>query len=78
MAIEKIDMDLCNGCRVCVDACPVDVIRFDDGEKKPIIAYKDDCIWCFNCESVCPMDCIEIMPTKARHIPEPYKAGEQW
>ena len=72
MAIENIDLDLCNGCKVCVDACPVDVIRFDDGSQKPYIAYQGDCIWCFNCESYCPLDCITVMPSKSRRIPEPY------
>ena len=29
MSIERIDQDLCNGCRLCVDACPMDCIRLD-------------------------------------------------
>lgn len=29
MSIERIDPDLCNGCRLCIDACPMDVIRLD-------------------------------------------------
>ena len=29
MSIERIDPDLCNGCRLCIDTCPMDVFRLD-------------------------------------------------
>lgn len=29
MSIERIDADLCNGCRLCIDTCPMDCIRLD-------------------------------------------------
>jgi NADPH-dependent glutamate synthase beta subunit-like oxidoreductase len=29
MSIDKIDLNLCNGCSICVDTCPCDVIRLD-------------------------------------------------
>ena len=29
MAIDEIDPELCNGCGVCVNSCPMDVIRMD-------------------------------------------------
>ncbi len=29
MSIERVDLDLCNGCRLCIDTCPMDVIRLD-------------------------------------------------
>ncbi|MFC2072315.1 4Fe-4S binding protein, partial [Chloroflexota bacterium] len=32
MPIEKIDIYKCNGCKVCVEACPMDVIRFDESK----------------------------------------------
>ena len=57
MPIEKIDPEICVGCRTCVDGCPMDVIRFDEEAKKAYIKYPDDCIACFNCE----MDC-QYMP----------------
>ncbi len=68
----EIDMDLCNGCRTCVDACFVDVFRWDSKEKKPIAAYSEDCVWCYACELACPVKCIEVKPIGMRHIPAPY------
>lgn len=29
MSIERIDTDLCDGCGICVDTCPMDVVRLD-------------------------------------------------
>ena len=29
MSIELVDRELCNGCGICVTACPLDVIRLD-------------------------------------------------
>ena len=29
MSIERIDTALCNGCRLCIDACPMDCLRLD-------------------------------------------------
>ena len=46
----KIDLDLCNACRVCVDACFVDVIRWDEAEEKPIAKYPEECATCNWCE----------------------------
>lgn len=69
MAIETIDLNTCNGCRMCMDACPVDVIRFDEKERLPIIAYREDCIACFNCYTACPVECIDVMPGTLKKVP---------
>ncbi len=68
----KIDKDMCNACKMCVDACFVDVFRWDDKEERPIAAYKEDCVWCFACEMACPVQCIKVVPTGRRRIPAPY------
>ena len=72
MAIQNIDYANCSGCKICFDVCPLDVIRFDDKEKRPYIAYPEDCISCTACESYCPHHCILVMPDKERRVPAPY------
>jgi NAD-dependent dihydropyrimidine dehydrogenase PreA subunit len=68
-ATIKIDWDMCNSCRMCMDACFIDVIRWDDKEEKPIAAYQGDCVWCLACEEACPSQCIEVIPVVPWRIP---------
>jgi NAD-dependent dihydropyrimidine dehydrogenase PreA subunit len=68
----KIDLDLCNGCKICTEACFVDVIRWNSEEEKPIVAYPEDCAWCYACEVACPVQCIEVVPNVPWRIPAPY------
>ena len=58
----KIDLDNCKGCKSCVNACFVDVIRWNEEDKKPVVAYPEDCVWCLACEAACPAQCIEVVP----------------
>ena len=67
----KIDFETCKGCKTCMNACFVDVIRWDDAKKKPVIAYPEDCVWCLACEAACPEQCIEVIPV----IPAPLRSS---
>lgn len=58
----EIDEEACKGCKTCVNACFVDVMRWDEAKKKPIAAYQQDCVWCFTCELNCPVHCINVIP----------------
>ena len=60
--IRSINLDKCNGCMICVDVCPMDVLRLDEVMKKPVIRYPEDCMTCYNCELGCPLDCIDVDP----------------
>jgi carbon-monoxide dehydrogenase iron sulfur subunit len=46
----------CISCRKCVEACPVQVIGWDEEEDKPIV-----CIFCGQCVRFCPHDCLEMV-----------------
>jgi len=64
VSIERINNDLCTGCGICAESCPMDVIRIDDKGKKAIIEYPDDCVLCGWCTLDCPQNAIYIAPEK--------------
>lgn len=72
MAIERIDEDLCNGCMICVDSCPMDVIRMEEDKNRAVIKYRIDCITCFSCEMDCPTNAIYVGPERAIQPPSPW------
>jgi len=47
--------DLCAGCGVCVDSCPVDAIDMSKGKAEII---QNRCINCGRCLSACPQEAI--------------------
>ena len=68
----KFDLDVCTRCQDCVDACFVDVIRWDEEKGIPLGSYPEDCQVCCVCERVCPVQAIEIIPDwKSKYIPNP-------
>jgi len=69
MGIRKIDTSLCNGCGICVDYCPMDVLRMNEETNKAIIKYIRDCQSCFLCERECPEEAIEVVPFFERRMP---------
>jgi len=68
MGIRVIDPKLCIGCNVCVDVCPLDVIRLDPASKKAYIKYLRECQSCFLCEVECPEDAIEVVAVHERRM----------
>jgi NAD-dependent dihydropyrimidine dehydrogenase PreA subunit len=66
-----INQESCKGCKNCVNACFVDVLRWNASEKKPIVAYPEDCVWCLACEAACPVNAIEVVPI----IPAPLRTS---
>ncbi len=53
-----IDQDKCKRCGTCVNVCPVQVFKVEDG--KTVIDKPDDCIGCRACEAQCPAQCLTI------------------
>jgi NAD-dependent dihydropyrimidine dehydrogenase PreA subunit len=58
----KIDLEKCDGCKTCVNACWVNVLKWDRAGKKPVVAYPEDCVHCNSCELACKTECIEVVP----------------
>ncbi|MBM7067186.1 ferredoxin family protein [Actibacterium sp. 188UL27-1] len=60
-----VDNALCitnKGCTVCVDVCPLDVLRIvetDDGTKTAYMKY-DECWYCMPCEANCPTNAVIV------------------
>ena len=51
-----VDSDLCTGCGLCVDECPVDIITMNDDVAE---IDMDGCIRCGICHDICPVDAIK-------------------
>lgn len=66
MGVRRVDVEKCNGCKICYDHCPMDVFRFDEIMKKAYINYLKDCQGCFLCEIECPQDAITCVPVFER------------
>jgi len=59
-ALAVIDEDLCIGCTLCIQACPVDAILGAAKQMHTVIA--SECTGCELCIEPCPVDCIEMVP----------------
>jgi electron transport complex protein RnfB len=60
LTVAVIDEDLCIGCKLCIDVCPVDAIVGAPRRMHTVIAS-----WCTGCDLClppCPMDCIVMTP----------------
>jgi NADH:ubiquinone oxidoreductase subunit F (NADH-binding)/Pyruvate/2-oxoacid:ferredoxin oxidoreductase delta subunit/(2Fe-2S) ferredoxin len=51
--------DKCNGCRLCVKACPAQAITFV-GKRLPVILDEAQCNRCGICRDVCKMEAVEV------------------
>jgi ferredoxin len=49
-----VNEDLCVGCGVCVDDCPVGAITLKEDQKA--IINEDECIRCGRCHDICPQE----------------------
>ena len=47
------------GCTVCVDVCPLDVLRISELTGKAYMKY-DECWYCMPCEADCPTGAVSV------------------
>lgn len=52
-----LDAAKCTGCEICVDACTVGAILWDQSTDKPAI-----CVHCGICVNACPYGVLEVTP----------------
>jgi electron transport complex protein RnfB len=57
-AVAVIDENLCIGCTLCIQACPVDAILGAAKQMHTVIA--SECTGCELCIAPCPVDCITM------------------
>ncbi len=68
--VVYVDEQVCIGCTLCIQACPVDA--FVGASKVMSTVIADECTGCDLCIPVCPVDCIhvlEITPTLGTYVP---------
>jgi electron transport complex protein RnfB len=77
--VVVIDENVCIGCTLCIQACPVDAIVGAAKQMHTVIT--SECTGCNLCIPPCPVECIHIVPVR-RDIgnwiwPAPATAGQQ-
>jgi NAD-dependent dihydropyrimidine dehydrogenase PreA subunit len=58
----EVDEEKCiahKGCTVCVDVCPLDVLRINEITQKAYMAY-DECWYCMPCQADCPTGAVTV------------------
>ncbi|MFQ5993723.1 MAG: electron transport complex subunit RsxB [Acidiferrobacterales bacterium] len=62
--VAVIDENTCIGCKLCIQACPVDAILGTAKKMHTVIAT--ECTGCELCVPPCPVACIDMVPFRAQ------------
>lgn len=52
-----VDKEKCDGCGTCVESCPSEAIKMEDGKAE---VKQDECIDCNACEDACTTGAIKV------------------
>ena len=61
-SVAVIDENICIGCTLCIQACPVDAIL--GAAKQMHTVIESECTGCKLCIDPCPVDCIDMVALK--------------
>ncbi|NOY62924.1 MAG: electron transport complex subunit RsxB [Gammaproteobacteria bacterium] len=64
--VAVIDEQVCIGCTLCIQACPVDAIL--GAAKQMHTVIESECTGCELCVPPCPVDCIAMIPVKEHYL----------
>ncbi len=49
------DENVCSGCNICVEVCPMDILSPNpEKDRPPLVLYGDECRYCGACWIRCP------------------------
>jgi len=54
-----VDESKCDGCYLCVEGCPDEILELGPQDKAIVVA-QDSCLACRNCEHLCPRQAIVV------------------
>ena len=79
-SVNTVDIDFaaCDGCKICYKACFVDVFRWDESTKRPIVAYPEDCVQCNLCELNCRPEAIKVIVDWDKPFPSVLERGGRY
>ena len=58
-ATLKVNRKWCKGCDLCIDACPVDILKLDETDRV-VVTDISRCIFCGICAERCPDFCFSL------------------
>ena len=70
--MQWVKQEMCTGCGICVDECPVDAMSVSEGKAS---IDEENCIRCGRCHDVCPQEAVRH---DSERIPQEIEANLQW